>query len=103
MATVVERLFTAARVPLPRAAVVTMSVHMRLHLMNSGNFVTTLPQSMLHHSPLRSSFKVLPVAQPQSPGQIGVVRLESSRALSPVAERFLEVLAETTSRRSGWR
>ena len=100
MATVVERLFAAARVPLPQAAVVTMSIHMRLHLMNSGGFVTTLPKSMLRHSPLRGSFKVLPVSLPYSPGHIGVVRLKD-RALSPVAERFLEMLAETIGRRLG--
>jgi DNA-binding transcriptional LysR family regulator len=102
MAAVIERLFADARVALPQACVVTMSIHMRLHLMNSSHIVTTLPQSMLRHNPLRGSFKVLPVALPQSLGQIGVVRLKD-RALSPVAERFLEVLAETTGRHIGSR
>jgi hypothetical protein len=37
-------------------------------------------------------------ALPQAVGQIGVVRLKD-RTLSPVAERFLEVQAETTGRR----
>jgi DNA-binding transcriptional LysR family regulator len=98
MAAAIERLFADARVAMPQASVVTMSIHMRLHLINSSRFVTTLPQSMLRHSPLRGSFKVLPVTLPRSVGQIGVVRLKD-RTLSPVAERFLQVLAETTERR----
>jgi DNA-binding transcriptional LysR family regulator len=94
MAALVGRLFERARVPQPHASVVTMSIAMRLHLMSTGRFVTTLPQSMLRHSPLRKEFKVLPVAVPGDPGQVAVVRLKD-RTLSPVAERFVQVLIET--------
>lgn len=102
MAALIERLFDDAGMAAPQASVVTMSIPMRLHLINSAAFVTTLPQSMLRHSPLRGSFKVLPLALSQAAGQIGVVRLKD-RALSPVAERFMQTLGDTVERRPGTR
>lgn len=68
----------------PRANVVTVSVHLRNHMLASGRFITAIPKSVADWYGL----KVLPVALPARPWPVVMVTLKN-RTLNPIVERFL--------------
>lgn len=69
----------------PRARIVTVSVHVRNHMLASGQFITAIPKSIADWFGL----KVLPVDLPARPWPVLMVTLKN-RTLSPIVERFLE-------------
>ena len=72
----VARIFAAEGLPLPRSAVTTVSIYLRLNLLHTGNFVTVLPRSIATQSLVRTWIKVLPVQLPAPPGAIALLRLK---------------------------
>ena len=87
-------LFRASNAKMPREPVTTLSIHLCCRLAASGQFVTTLPTSVLRFGNLDQSLKVLPIKLPAQPRPVGVVTLKN-RTLSPVARRFIDCIHRT--------
>jgi DNA-binding transcriptional LysR family regulator len=79
----------------PRIALTTFSVHLRTHLLGDGDFVAALPRSVLQVNARQFGLKALPVKLPVRRFPIAVVTLKN-RALTPVAQLFIERLRELT-------
>lgn len=89
----IERAFKKAGAPLPRAAVVTLSIHLRNTLLASGRYLGVLPGSLLRYGVLRSAVKVLPIAFAAEPGPVGIITLKN-RTLSPAVKLLIDVARE---------
>ena len=82
---------------LPRARVVTVSVHLRNHMLAGGRFITAIPKSVADWYGL----KVLPVDLPVRPWPVVTVTLKN-RTLSPIVERFFECAREVAKSTADW-
>jgi DNA-binding transcriptional LysR family regulator len=80
----------------PKATVVTHSVHLIAHFLTNGPFITAIPGSWVH----LNSLKVLDVGLPARPWPVAIVTLKN-RTLSPVVERFIECAREVTKSIAG--
>ena len=89
---VVEAFREAGR-PLPVCSVLTGSLNVRYTLLATGRFVTVMPRSVLRFGAARSSLKVLPIEMGQW-GMPTMVLTLASRALSPAAKTFLDIVRE---------
>src|SRR5262245_58770637 len=85
--------FRVEGVDIPRAIVTTSDGRLRDTLLASGQYLTTLPESVLRFSRRLSSFKVLPVDLPTTRGPTSITTVKN-RELSPVARLFIECLRE---------
>ncbi len=88
---VVAEAFAACGIGMPKVRMQTFSIHLRINLVESGNFIATLPKSSLQLYGDRFSLKALPVALPVRPWPVAVVTLRN-RTLSPVVALFIEQL-----------
>jgi DNA-binding transcriptional LysR family regulator len=84
----------------PRNTVTTFSLHVRIHLVATGRFLTIVPSSVTRFNAERWGLKILPVALklPRVPVVIFTLK---NRTLSPVVELFIEhakAVAESTRR-----
>jgi DNA-binding transcriptional LysR family regulator len=70
---------------MPKASFVTVSVHLRNHMLASGRFITAIPKSIADWYGL----KVLPVDLAVRPWPVVMVTLKD-RTLSPIVERFVD-------------
>ena len=84
-----EEAFRASGLPMPRISIVAFSLHLRIHLLTTGRYVTAFPNSVLGLNEKRFSLKALPVEMPARPWPIAVVTLRN-RTLSPVVGVFIE-------------
>jgi DNA-binding transcriptional LysR family regulator len=92
---VMTDVFRAAGLALPRASLVTLSVHFCSMMLATGRFVTLLPGSMMHFNAKRLPLKILPVKLPAQPKPVGVITVKN-RTLSPLAERFIDCARAVT-------
>jgi DNA-binding transcriptional LysR family regulator len=85
--------FEALGLPLPKAGIVTGSVHLRVALVESGQFITVMPRALLHFNAMRYALKILPVElhRWKTPNMILTLR---DRPLNPVTEKFIDVIRE---------
>jgi len=81
----------------PRARIVTVSVHIRNHMLASGRFITAIPKSVADWNGLT----VLPVNLPSQPWPVLMVTLKN-RTLSPIVERFLECARAVAKSTPNW-
>ena len=81
--------FQAKGLPAPRVAVTAASAYMRIMLAASGRVLTVVPAVMLKIGAKQLSIKALPIDLPANRRPVAVVTLKN-RALSPVAQLFLE-------------
>jgi DNA-binding transcriptional LysR family regulator len=81
----------------PMARVVTVSVHIRNHMLASGRFITAIPKSVANWYGL----KVLPVDLPMQPWPVLMVTLRN-RTLSPIVERFLDCARTVAKSTADW-
>jgi DNA-binding transcriptional LysR family regulator len=92
-----QELFEKIGLHAPPATVVCNSLEMQHELLMNGRFVALIPASVLRFSSKRKSIKVLPVELPgdltSRLSPLGVLTLKK-RALSPVAQLFLEAIRE---------
>ena len=93
----VAEAFTARGLGLPRASMVTYSLHLRAKLASRGRFITIVPKSMLQHDSEGRRLKMLPVDVPTRSFLVTIMTLKN-RTLSPVVERFIECAREVTRR-----
>jgi DNA-binding transcriptional LysR family regulator len=84
----VAEAFAAHRLEVPNISMRTLSVHLRTNLIATGDFITTLPRSVLRLYADRFSLKALPVDFPARPWPVSIVTLRN-RSLSPIAQRFI--------------
>jgi DNA-binding transcriptional LysR family regulator len=73
----------------PRHAVTTFSLHIRMHLLATGRFVTIMQRSVLRYNAKRWALKALPIELAVPAVPLASFTL-SNRTLSPAVERFLE-------------
>jgi DNA-binding transcriptional LysR family regulator len=67
-----------------------------MSLLATGRFVTILPASALKFPAVRAEVKALPVRLPRAGVPTGIVTLKT-RALSPVAQLFIEYAREVAN------
>jgi DNA-binding transcriptional LysR family regulator len=91
----VAEAFTARGLGLPRAGMVTYSLHLRAKLASRGRFITIVPKSMLQHDSEGRRLKMLSVDVPTWSFLVTIMTLKN-RTLSPVVERFIECAREVT-------
>jgi DNA-binding transcriptional LysR family regulator len=89
--------FRAIGLDYPRTTVVVDSPEVRISLLATGRFVTIFPASILKFPSRRSEIKVLPVELPMARVQNVIVTL-NNRALSPVAQLFIDCAREDAKR-----
>lgn len=87
--------FEQRGLPLPLGPVTTMSVLARFELLSSGDFVTTMPESLLRFSRTHPPVAILPV-DPLLIAQVGVLRLKR-RSVSSVARAFIDCAQEMSA------
>jgi DNA-binding transcriptional LysR family regulator len=87
--------FRARGLAMPKPALTTFSVHLRVSLLTTGPFLTTFPGSILRLNPGRFAIKVLPIELSAQPWPVAVVTLKN-RTLSPVVQLFIDQLAGAT-------
>jgi DNA-binding transcriptional LysR family regulator len=78
--------FSRLGVPVPQAAVSTMSMPVRYRLLESGRFVTVLYGSLLRFGSVPAGLRVLPIELPVGV-MIGILRIRS-RSTAPIVERL---------------
>jgi DNA-binding transcriptional LysR family regulator len=86
-----EEAFRAGGLPMPRISIVAFSLHLRIHLLTTGRYVTAFPNSVLRLNEKRFSLKALRVEMPARPWPIAIVTLRN-RTLSPVVGVFIKSL-----------
>jgi DNA-binding transcriptional LysR family regulator len=77
----------------PRAAVITLSHSMRASLLATGHFLSMLPAHTLKFSVKHTGIRALPIELPSTRQPIGLFTLKN-RALSPLAQRFIDCVRE---------
>jgi DNA-binding transcriptional LysR family regulator len=87
--------FRANGLQAPRVTVTTAPCRLRDTLLTTGRFLTVAQESALHFTPL-SALKVLPVELPGGRGTTRIMTLKN-RALSPVAQLFIEYAQEAAT------
>ena len=70
---------------MPKATLVTLSLHIVAQLLANGEYVTAFPRSWVRFN----SLKILPVNLPVRPCPLAILTLKN-RTLSPVVGRFIE-------------
>src|SRR5262249_16450008 len=89
----VAEAFRASGLDCPRAAVVALTLEMRANLLKTGRYLTVFPEFWLQLPDPHPFIRKLPVELPIASGPIGIVTLKN-RALSPVAQLFIEAARE---------
>jgi DNA-binding transcriptional LysR family regulator len=85
----VAKTFHACGLDVPRAAVVSNSIHLNNGLLATGHFLTMLPRSLVKFGANSSSIKILPIKSAAPPGPVGIVRLKS-RTIHPTVQLFVD-------------
>jgi len=93
MSALIEQVFRAGGLTMPTNCVTSNSIHLRMHLLASGRFVTLLPESVLRYNAKRWSLKALPIDLDIEPRPVAFVTLKN-RTLSPVVQRFIDCAGE---------
>ncbi len=81
--------FRAHGLELPKPSITSFSVQVRLHLLETGQFLTILHDSVLWFNAKRWSLKVLPIDLLIRPMPIAIFSLKN-RTVSPVVQLFID-------------
>jgi DNA-binding transcriptional LysR family regulator len=81
--------FRANGLELPRATVITLSMHMRNNLLATGRFLTMLPGHMLKFKSKHQHLKQLNVELPATSWPVGLITLRN-RTVTPTAKLFMD-------------
>lgn len=85
----IEEAFHARGLELPKRRVTSFSMQVRLHLLETGRFLTILHDSVLRFNAKQWSLKVLPIDLLVRPMPIAIFTLKN-RTLSPVVQLFID-------------
>ena len=94
--------YRAARLGPPRVAIFSDSLSLRYHLLETGPFITLVPESTWRLGSRPASLKVLPIDFPRW-RQANAISVLKSRTLSPMAQAFMNAVRETSTAFSGAR
>jgi DNA-binding transcriptional LysR family regulator len=97
----VDQAFRARGLEPPRESV-TADIHLRIHLVTTGRFLTVLPADLLQFVAKRWSLRTLPVDLGIRAPSLAILTLRN-RTLSPVTQLFIECargVAKSIARRS---
>ena len=92
LSSLIARAFQARGLGLPQESV-SADVHVRIHLLTTGRFLTILPGSLLQFIAKRWSLRPLPIDLGVHAPSLGIVTLKN-RTLSPVVQLFIESARE---------
>src|SRR5215208_4712212 len=81
--------FRSQNLEVPKESVSSFSMHLRIHLLSTGRFLTIVPDSMLRFNAERWSLKALPIDL-SIRRRLGAIITLKHRMLSPVAQLFLD-------------
>jgi DNA-binding transcriptional LysR family regulator len=81
--------FRARGLAAPKIAIASNSMHVRMHLVATGRFLTVLASSFLRHNADRWSLKVLPIDFGVQQFPVAIATLKG-RVLSPAVKHFIE-------------
>ncbi len=81
--------FAAEGLPAPHAVLKTFSIHLRLHLVATGQYVTALPHSVFRLHGERFDLKELPIELPALPYGVALVTLKN-RTLTRSVDQFIQ-------------
>ena len=87
--------FRAKGLTPPRLSVTTYSMQLRMQLLASGQYLTSVPASLLHYNMERWSLTTLPVTLGK-PLPVAIVTLKH-RMLHPAAQLFIEHARQVTA------
>jgi DNA-binding transcriptional LysR family regulator len=90
---VIAEAFRARQLEVPTISLNTLSIDVRINLLETGLFITVLPRSVLRLYRERFALKMLPVRLPIRPWPVTILGLKN-RTLNPVAERFIRCARE---------
>ena len=85
--------FKAAGLRPPRVTIFSESLNLRYSLLETGRYITMIPQSALRLGPRRALLKVLPIDIPRW-RQATVVSVLKGRTLGPIAQAFIDGVRE---------
>jgi DNA-binding transcriptional LysR family regulator len=85
----VAEAFHGKGLDVPRANVVSASIHIVNRLLPTGRYLTIIPESVLRFGAMRAEIKALPVDFPTGRGPFAAVSLKN-RTLTPAASLFIE-------------
>ena len=88
--------FHRHKVELPKAAVTSLSIYMRLTLLATDKFITMLPNSILRHPTDRSWLRALPVRINDTSGRIAAITLKHRRPRTTV-DLFRQACRDATT------
>ena len=80
--------FAANGLPMPKGAVVCLSIHLTIALVASGRSLALLPASIVRLNPGRQALKILPVKLPPYRVAVGIVTVKN-RTINPLAKHFI--------------
>jgi DNA-binding transcriptional LysR family regulator len=83
--------FRAAGLPTPRVAVLSGSLNLRYRLLQTGRFLTMIPDSVLEYGSERAPIRVLSIKLPRWNVPTCAITLKG-RTLSPLAQLFVDCL-----------
>jgi DNA-binding transcriptional LysR family regulator len=93
--------FAAHGLEMPSISMRTLSVHMRIQLIATTDFVTTLPRSVLRLYAERFSLKALPIDFPARPWPVSIITLKH-RLMSPIVDRFIRCADDVAKGMENW-
>lgn len=80
----------------PRAGIVSLSIHLVIALVATGRFIALMPGSVVRFNPGRSAWKILPVKLPKyQRATVGIVTVRN-RTISPLAQSFIDYARKVT-------
>jgi DNA-binding transcriptional LysR family regulator len=85
----IVRIFSANKLPIPNASIVSLSIHLAITLVASGRYVAMLPSSVPLLGLAQSALKILPLKLPPVNLSVGIVTLKN-RTVSPLARPFAQ-------------
>jgi DNA-binding transcriptional LysR family regulator len=86
---VVAEAFRSKGLEMPRASVVSTSIHIVNRLLPTGRYLTFIPESVLRFGAMGTKIRALPVDFSTRPRPTAIVTLRN-RTLNPAASKFIE-------------
>ena len=99
ISSLIAQAFAAHGLSVPQESV-NADVHVRIHLLTTGRFLTILPESLVKFAAKRWAIKALPIDLGVQAPPVGIVTLRN-RTLSPVVQLFIECAREVAKSVAG--
>ena len=93
LSSLLEEAFRAERLNVPKASVSCFSMHLRVHLLSTGRYLTIMPASMLRFNTEQWSLKPLPIRLKMR-RRFGAVITMKHRTHSPAVQMFMKYTRE---------